>query len=225
MWLVGGRRCSTPTPQPPGSDCERAPRWAVSRHLGVGRGCGSGRAGREGGRAGWFLREPVLAWQGLPAGGKLGQPQGSGGFVAPSGLRAWPAGAGHPLKGQGAAGSVGVQTGPRPPPHSLPSVGRPQPMPELSSGPPAPGAAPGQRAVRLQCLRPCCHCSGPAGRGGSLALPEAAGRARPTVPAAAAVDGGTITGPPLPRCTRRRPLSIVLCRSPSARPETCRTAA
>lgn len=200
---------------------------------GSGEAVCSGRAGREGGQAGWFLGEPVLVWQGLPAGGKLGQHQGSGGIVAPSGLPEWPAGAGTPLKGRGAAGSVGVQTGPRPPPHGLPSVGRPQPMPESSSRPPrAPVPQPLallQDSERWGCGAsaplPPCRCPGPAGLGGSLALPGAAGRARPTVPTAAAVDGETVTGPPLPSCTRRRPLSLVLCRSPSALPETCRTAA
>lgn len=73
----------------------------------VGRGCVSGRAGREGGWAGWFLWVLVLAWEGLPGGGGLGQHQGSGGFVAPSGLWAWLAGAGTHLKGRGASGVCG----------------------------------------------------------------------------------------------------------------------
>ena len=43
----------------------------------------------------------------LPGGGGLGQHQGSGGFVAPSGLWAWLAGAGTHLKGRGASGVCG----------------------------------------------------------------------------------------------------------------------
>lgn len=218
MWPVGGRLCSAPTPHPPGSDCEHAPRWAVSRHLGgrvrlwlrmCGEGRGTGRVVSRGAGAGVA---GAACWRRV--GPASGQRRVCGPLRTP-GVAGWGWDPPEGPRGSGVCGSAdwATATSPRPAQRRAPPASaRVVLQAPQGPGPPAPGAAPGPRAVRLRRLHPPRRCPGPAGRGRSLALPGAAGGARPTVPAAA--------GPPLPAACSggRSPLFSAAVLQPGPRP-------